>query len=195
VLSFCRANLNRDGELFISVPNTHRQLHQADPALFVHQHVNYFTVESLQYLLGRHAFTTLEMVAHDDVLAVRARPATGAPVAPATGWPTFERYQPRLDERLDKIEDLLRSTRTLVHGACNALNNIAGWCGGDFDLADNDENKQGRDYFGRAVRAPAQVELSRYGAVLVMPAAYYDSIRQQYAGLGYTGPVFAVTTL
>jgi SAM-dependent methyltransferase len=194
VLSFCRHNLRTSGELFFVVPNAQRQLERADPALFVHQHVHHFTEHSIRRLLASHGFRANAIASREDVFAVSASPdETARPdVLP---WPRYESYQHRVDERLVKIAHLLATERVLVHGACNALNNIAGWIGGTFDLVDNDENRQGRTYFRQTVRAPRDIDLATYGTVLIVPMAYYSAIEAQYRDLGFSGRITGISTL
>ncbi len=195
VISFCRHHLRATGELFFVVPNGQRQLELGDPALFVHQHVHQFTEHSLRMLLARHGFRINAITSHPDVLVVSAGLGESAQ-PPARSWPGYESYQPRLDKRLARIVDLLATRRVLVHGACNALNNIAGWSGGGaFDLADNDDNRQGRTYFGRTVLSPRAVDLAKYSDVLVVPMPYYEPIAAQYVELGFSGRITGISTL
>ena len=54
--------------------------------------------------------------------------------------------------------------KIILHGACNALNNITGWIGKDFDyvLVDNDDKKQGKLFFGKRVQSAVSVDLNNY---------------------------------
>jgi SAM-dependent methyltransferase len=194
VLSFCRNNLRNGGELFFVVPNAQRQLERADPALFVHQHVHHFTEHSIRRLLAFHGFSANAVVSREDVFAVSASP--DAAVRPdVTPWPRYQMYQDRVDKDLAKIAALLAERRVLVHGACNALNNIVGWTGATFDLADNDENRQGRRYFRQTVRSPRDLDLGNYDTVLIVPMAYCEAIAAQYRALGFTGRITGISTL
>jgi SAM-dependent methyltransferase len=195
VLAFCRNNLKPDGELFFVVPNGQRQLERADPALFVHQHVHHFTEHSVRRLLSAHGFSLNTLAHRDDVLCVSAS-LSGDPTVPSSSLgPRYDQYQPRLDAVLSRVAERLSSERVLVHGACNALNNIVGWVGGDFDLADNDENRQGHVYFGRPVLAPESIDITAYDTVIIVPMAYFAPIRAQYVALGFPGRIEGISTL
>ncbi|MEI6246850.1 MAG: hypothetical protein WCQ64_17630 [Acidobacteriota bacterium] len=66
--------------------------------------------------------------------------------------------------------------------------------GGTVDVADNDENRQGRQYFHTEVRAPKDFDLAKYDTVLIAPMAYFDAIRAQYLALGFTGAILGAST-
>jgi hypothetical protein len=83
----------------------------------------------------------------------------------------------------------------VVHAACNALNNVADQLTGEFILADNDEIKQGKRYFGRTVVSPAALDLGKVRAVLAMAHPFFESIRDGYVRRGYSGPVVSPVTL
>lgn len=194
VLEFCRNNLRASGELFFVVPNAQQQLECADPALFVHQHVHCFTAHAIRYLLASHGFRANALESRKDVLRVSASPDRSAR-PDATPWLRYDTYQGRVDERLTKLAVFLQRQRVLLHGACNGLNNIVGWIGGSFDLADNDENKQGRSYLRHVVRSPRDIDLAAYDAVVIVPTAYYEAIAAEYRGLGFTGNLTGILTL
>ena len=193
VLQFCRNNIRPHGELFVVVPNAQRQLESGDPALFVHQHVHYFTESSLRNVLRQNGFQVSSISSRKDGLSVSARPVVPVQGPHPTGVMFYNRYQEELNCILKNIAHLISEGAVLVHGACNAMNNIVGWIGGDFDLVDNDENKQGRTYFGEIVLSPQEIDLERYKTVLVIPTAYYEEIKEGYLSRGFKGHIVGAT--
>ena len=191
MLAFCRNNLNAQGELFFVVPNAQRQLETGDPALFVHQHVHYFTEASIRCLLSRNSFQVKSIAARDDGFSVSASLGAAPAVVPAAVG-LYDRYQEKLTRILDALRDRLGQGRVLVHGACNALNNIVCWIGSTFDLADNDENKQGKTYFNTMVRSPGDIDLATYDTVVVIPTPYFEQIRADYVRRGFKGHIVGI---
>jgi hypothetical protein len=189
VLTFCRLNLHDNGDLFFVVPNAEAQLENGDPGLFVHQHVHYFTRDSLAYVLERNGFECTAIEAGGDALYVKARPGRPGGVANVAGHVSYETYQAKLDRILGRLKKALESEDVIVHGACNALNNIAAWVGGEYRLVDSDANKQGKTYFGKVVTSPLDLDLTRHDRVVVVPNAFYDAISEAYLGRGFQGEI------
>lgn len=189
-LSFCRDHLAPDGELFFVVPNAERQLAAGDPALFVHQHVHYFTEQSIRQLLERNGFRATAIVATSEAFQVTARRRQGSEAA-AGAVTLYRDYQRKVEDVITGVRQLVGASGAIVHGACNALNNFADRLDADYTLADNDENKQGKRYFGKIVRAPADVDLPQHRAVIVLPYAYFEQIRADYRRRGFDGDVIS----
>ncbi|MBA7591591.1 hypothetical protein ES708_33751 [subsurface metagenome] len=72
VIKFCKNNLSEDGVLYFSVPNAKRELENGDPSLFSHQHVHYYTKDSLIYLLSKNGFKIGSIISVKDSLDVCA---------------------------------------------------------------------------------------------------------------------------
>ena len=81
------------------------------------------------------------------------------------------------------------SDKIIIHGANNKLNNILGWTSHDFDfiLADNDENKLNKIFFGKKVRSIKDINLSDYQNILIIPSCFFEQIKNNYLELGYKG--------
>jgi SAM-dependent methyltransferase len=188
ILAFCHNNLKDAGELFFVVPNAQKQLESGDPALFIHQHVHYFTEDSLKYLLSKNGFQINSLASREEGFHVRAGISAAAPEKPAEIIP-YNSYQEKLAGMLNNLLCNLAGENILVHGACNALNNITGWIAGDFQLADNDENKQGKKYFNRVVHSPADVNVNRFETIIIIPQAYYRQIKAEYLKRGFAGNI------
>lgn len=188
VVKFCRKNLNDDGRLFFSVPNAQRQLIDGDPALFLHQHIHYYTRESLASLLLKNDFAIDQLTATTDAFIVSAK----IRVRNFTPLPKvifYNGYQGKLEKILMKIENILQGKNVIIHGANNALNNILGWLDKNFDfiLVDNDNTKHGRRYFDRIVNSMTDFELTDYETVLIIPAPFYEIIKRGYIAMGFKG--------
>lgn len=191
VLMFCRNSLTINGELFFAVPNAQKQLETGDPALFIHQHVHYFTENSLNYLLRYNGFHVISIKSNDEGLHVRATPCTH-PVEKPKKIIWYRKYQENLDQKRVNLTKLTQVGDILVHGACNSLNNIASCIENNFDLTDNDENKQGKSYFGKTVIAPNDLNLSKYSTILIVPSAFYSEISAHYLRRQFTGNIIGV---
>lgn len=191
VLVFCKNALAANGELFFVVPNAQKQLETGDPALFIHQHVHYFTEHSIRYLLSINDFQVSSFISTDEILRVHATHGTQLTEMPKkTIW--YDKYQNTLDQKLIHLAAVMHTGKILVHGVCNSLNNITSWIKCSFDLTDNDENKQGRSYFGKTVLAPNDLNLSEYRTILIIPSAFYSEIMAYYLQRQFTGNIVGV---
>ena len=58
-------------------------------------------------------------------------------------------YSKKLNKNIEKVINLIKKNKCIVHGACNSLNNIISWTSKiyDFHLIDNDQNKIGKIFF------------------------------------------------
>ena len=74
VLKFCKNHLNQDGELFFAIPNSQIELEKGDPALFIHQHVHYYSENVLIYLLAINGFQLNSIKKTCNSIYVSARP-------------------------------------------------------------------------------------------------------------------------
>ncbi len=190
-LAFCRNNLTDDGQLFFVVPNAEWQLETGDPGLFIHQHVHYFTSASASYLLRRNGFHVTAIVRTAEALHVSARKGE-AIAAPPVEVRFYDDYQRRLQRILGRLRELIATGRVIVHGACNSLNNISCWIGGQFELADNDPSKLGKIYFGSTVKSPAELDLAAWDTVVVVPTPYFEQISADYRARGFRGRIVRV---
>ena len=82
------------------------------------------------------------------------------------------------------------ASNIIIHGACNALNNISGWIGKDFDytLVDNDDKKQGKIFFGKRVQSTVSIDLNNYDTVLILSShTFINTIKTSYKKRGFVG--------
>lgn len=187
MMNFCGNHLLEGGSLFVSVPDAQKQLQKGDPALFAHQHIQYFTENSLDFLFKNHGFGIRSLITEDSALNACAQACQR--LKPHADVRLYVDYQEKLDNVLAKCERILRDNKVIVHGASNALHNILGWLGEerDFVLIDNDNTKHNKKYFGKVVRSMADVDLKDYGTVLIIPVHFRDEIKAQYVQGGFNG--------
>ena len=62
-----------------------------------------------------------------------------------------------------------------------------GYIENNYLLADNDETKQGKIFFGKVVNKPNEALLKEIDVVYILPLEYSDKIIEQYINLGFRG--------
>lgn len=193
VLQFCKNHLNKDGELFFAVPNAQIELENGDPALFIHEHVHYYTHDVLMYLLANNGFKATSIVQECNVTYVRAS------LSDATAFfytpNLYTNYTKALEQKLKIFENIMGSYKNvLIHGANNKLNNILGWSNNNFSftLVDNDENKHTKSFFNHKVYSIKELDLHEYDCIVVIPTCFYQAIESEYIALGYSKKIYQV---
>ena len=71
-LKTVKEKLNDDGSIFIEIPNIYKILNGSVFGSFFHQHISYFSIETLRYLLNRNGFE-IERYYAGDFLIVEAK--------------------------------------------------------------------------------------------------------------------------
>jgi SAM-dependent methyltransferase len=186
VFAFCRRSLSEGGVLFFEVPDVDPQFAAGDPGVFIHQHVHYFSIPVMRSLLARCGFAKVDIVCSAGSMFVTACPGDGAVVA--VPRVETETYGARLREKLRMIKDA--ETPCVLHGVNNALNNVYAWNGGlpAGIIADNDETKHGKCFFGREV-FPSSAVTDAYGTVIVTTRHFFDAIAEGYRSNGFSGKI------
>lgn len=193
VLKFCKNHLNKDGELFFAVPNAQRELENGDPALFIHEHVHYYTTDVIKYVLANNGFEARSIVQECNALYVSAVLRDGATFSYSPHL--YHEYSDMLYERLEIFENIMSSHKNiLIHGANNKLNNILAWSKNNFSftLVDNDENKHQHSFFNHKVLSLDKLDLNTYDCVIIVPTCFYKAIESEYISLGYSGKIYKV---
>jgi len=190
IFQFVNSHISEKGNLFFCVPNCKAQLEAGDPALFIHEHINYFTEEILHELLVRKGFENIEILSTLDSYFVSAVYNNGSGKYKVMNIPQFD-YTRNLDQNLTIIRSKCAGKKVAFHGVCNSLNNILGWVelDNDFILIDNDITKIGKTFFAKIVHQPDKDILNEIDLVFILPRAYSDAISHQYKELGYTGEI------
>lgn len=191
LMKFCRYNLAENGKIFFTVPNGQKQLEDGDPGLFLHQHIHYYTESSLRYLLSKHGFCVTSILSTKDALGVSAQITKNGETKIDTEITFYDDYQKKMERVLAKVERILQGNKVIVHGANNALNNILGFLGRNFDfvLVDNDRIKQAKRYFNKIVRSISDIQLGNYDTVLIIPTSFYEEIKADYIKKGFKGKI------
>jgi len=188
ITNFCTNHLEDDGMLFIYVPNCKKGLTVADPALFAHEHLQYFVPNSIKYHLSKHGYEVIDNQSDDHAIAVYAKKYEGNA---HEGYiiESYKQFQTKIDEKLEMVKNILCNNNVLIHGACNSLNNILGWLDGEFDynLIDNDNTKYGKIFFNKKVESFSTIDLNNFDTVLILPVYFSDEIKTAYIKKGFCG--------
>ncbi|MBT5400777.1 class I SAM-dependent methyltransferase [bacterium] len=194
VLQFSKKHLKADGELFFAVPNAQREVETGDPALFIHEHVHYYTVESIENVLAINGFVIKSIVQECDAIYVSAI-LDGNVVTPLKTIKLYNNYTNLLNARIDKFHQAINSNKNIViHGANNKLNNLLAWSKLNFEytLVDNDKTKLGKSFFDHKVHSIKDLNMLDYDGVVVIPTCFYDEICKQYVDLGFLGNIYKI---
>jgi SAM-dependent methyltransferase len=192
VLQFVKNNLHKNGELFFAVPNAQAELESGDPALFIHEHVHYYTKDSINFLLENNGFKLNSITLEPDAIYVSAILDIKTNVLKNKIKP-FTSYSRLLEERLNKFSETIEIyNNIIIHGATNKLNNILGWLDDDFSftLVDNDEIKLDHYFFGHKVENINNLNVSDYDCLIIIPTPYFSGIKDQYINLGFSGKIY-----
>jgi SAM-dependent methyltransferase len=192
VLQFVKNNLKPTGELFFAVPNAQAELETGDPVVFIHEHVHYYTKNSINYLLAKNGFKSKSIVQDGDAIYVTAIIDAKIPM-PSNPFNIYSNYSNLLNIRLAKFcETMISHNNIIIHGANSKLNNILGWVEDEysFTLVDNDKVKLSQFFFGQKVRNINDLNLTDYDCVVIVPTAYFNNIRDQYLQLGFSGKIY-----
>lgn len=193
VMKFVRNHLNKEGKLLIVVPAFQRRVETGDPGLFMHEHLHYFTLTSLNFLLKTNGFNVIDIKEKDDSYYIYAD--LGCISLPIdVDFKIYDDYESNLNILLDKIHT--QQGTFAFHGVCNSLNNVISWSSFDnFGLFDNDEARIGKNFFGMTVKKPSNININNFSNIIVIPTAYYDEIKEQYEKLGFKGNMISLIEL
>ena len=193
IFMFINNHLCDNGKLFFCVPNCHSQLSIGDPALFIHEHINYFTENVLINLLNRNNFDIVRVDSTTDTYYITAQKSFN-PINQNQYTISDFGYNQKLESKLRTIVSNCEGKRILFHGVCNSLNNILNWLDIEINylIADNDETKHGKIFFGKVVNKPNESLLKEIDIVYILPLAYSDKIIEQYYNLSFKGELKVV---
>ena len=169
VLQFVKNNLHQNGELFFAVPNAQAELESGDPALFIHEHIHYYTKDSINFLLENNGFKLNSITLEPDAIYVSAN-LDKKPNVLINKIKPYTSYSRLLEERLNKFSETIETyNNIIIHGATNKLNNILGWLDDNFSftLVDNDEIKLDHYFFGHKVENINNLNVSDYDCLII----------------------------
>jgi SAM-dependent methyltransferase len=194
ILEFVRKHLNVNGEFFFTVPNAQRELEDGDSSLFMHEHINYFTKNVINFVLVKNRFQVNYIKEDSSALYVSAK-LIDKNYIKLKHPKLYNNFSESMNNKINKFENLITSKKKIIlHGVCNKLNNIFGWSKKkiSFTLVDNDEIKVGKIFFGQKVLSLNDVNLSKYDNVFIVPNSYFKDIKKQYIDLGFKGKFYDV---
>lgn len=194
VLTFCKNHLNVNGELFFAVPHAQIELETNDPALFIHEHVHYYTKDVLTYLLAQNGFEIKSIIQECSATYVSAVLNDKLDV-PSYTPRMYSNYSKVLNEKLAQFENIMDTNKKIIiHGANNKLNNILGWSKKKFSftLVDNDDNKYHHYFFDHQVHKLGELNLKEYDCIVIIPACFYETIKNEYIKMGFLGKFYQI---
>ncbi|MBI9079237.1 MAG: class I SAM-dependent methyltransferase [Pseudodesulfovibrio sp.] len=199
-LGMMRDVLRPGGRILIGVPNEELALISGNIGMVIHQHLNYFTRDSLGYLLGQAGFKPLRYIHTQDqplyVLAEKCEPSVQpSPIECAPSLKALaNEYVASMQDKFDFIREIVRRSEGKVglYGANCAMANIFSWMT-DIDesklmVFDGDPKKQGKYYSGIPLKIHAPADLCHVDDVIVVPYRLQDQI---ISYLTHTHPISA----
>jgi SAM-dependent methyltransferase len=208
-LAFLRAahrNLADDGMIYLKMPECEDSFRMGDLGLCVHEHLSYFTRDSLETLLRCAGFALAGDASYRGALQITAR--KGKPIADSVCASTsglLARFGERAEahvERLRAFAHRHRGESVAFVGASVGLSNalylseIAKDM--DVEIYDGDSLKTGRYLpgFDKPIRLTGDKSLEKHTQVFITPVNFFDEIEatlRRRPGLGRANlqPVFA----
>ncbi len=184
-----RASLRAGGGLFFVFPDIEEQFLRGDVGALLHEHISYFTRESVSSLFRRAGFSVevIESCADElTVLAMKTGEADESEFQASTEFlsASFDRMKDNAATYADRIQTDLRSgMRVAFHGANNSLNNFLFMTSlGDWEglmIFDGDQSKEGRflPCSRHAIRHAADHSYRDADRVYVSASTFFQEIR------------------
>ncbi len=187
----CRLLEDKNGFLYLVVPDCSRGLRTGDIGICVHEHLSYFTPETLTSLLGSCGFVTNWIHTQDDTIFALAQPAAAAPQEPESSEISdalLNGFQSQLSRNLEMAQRLISThkdkARLAIHGCNVCLNNVFGLLGIQSDsnifLFDGDFSKVGKylPTFDKPIMTATDNCYKTMQTVIVAGLTFYDEIRK-----------------
>lgn len=176
------------GWLYVVVPDNARMLHSGDIGVCVHEHLSYFTIETLTATLARCGMKVERIWAEQDKLFAWATPCgTTAPPTDTTGGSVelLRRFDSEWRTTLEATRRLInefRVDRLAIHGCSVTLNNMLALLSlqreDNITLFDGDSRKVGKflPAFERPIKAATDPEYRTMKNVIVAAMTFYAEI-------------------
>jgi len=154
--------LSDNGQLIISTPNAQSQIESGDPGLFMHEHISYFTEDSLTNALSLAGFKVIKFKKDkSDYYITACKGGDRSIKVPSESQNFLKKY---MSERLPKVLNNFKSNinpdvPTVLWGACSTTSNLLNMIKVEnITIVDGDKNKQNIDISGfiGQVRSPAE---------------------------------------
>lgn len=190
MMKFICNHLEEGGELWFNIPNDEIGFKEGDPGVFLHEHIHYYTLNSIYRLMANYKLRVKGVKTERDGHFVYAD-LNGSPNFFDTKPSLYNDYEKKLVKNLQRIKDIAGKS-IVFHGVCNTLNNILGWVSEikDFYLLDNDQTKTNKIYFGQIVRLPAKETIEDRTSIIITSSSFYNDIKEQYLQLGFDGKIY-----
>ncbi len=177
-----------NGTFFVVIPDCTRGFRAGDVGICVHEHLSYFTPETLTNVLMACGFVVTWIHNEEDTIIATAHPGQAA--APESDLSHVSEefltiFEAEFRRKLDMARQLIdehRQKRLAIHGCSVNLNNTLALLGIQSDphitLFDGDSNKVGKylPAFDTPIRASTDEVYRTMDAVIVSAMTYYDEI-------------------
>ncbi len=181
-----RNNLSDDGRVFLKMPECEDSLRQGDLGLCVHEHISYFTPNSLDTLMKRTGLERVSEANYLGALQVVARKAEADPSAVCESTkPLLEQFERNFQanlQRLDEFAEQNKGGKAAFIGASAGLANVLNLstiCEKmDIDVFDSDSLKTGRYLPGikKSIHHINDDLLEGFDAIFISPVNFHDEI-------------------
>jgi SAM-dependent methyltransferase len=183
------------GLLYLVVPDCLRGLREGDLGICIHEHLTYFTMESLEGLLAASGFSAEWLYSEDDTIFAIAR-ADGAVRSrrkdKTQAFALLDQFKGRYEHNLRAADDLIGTQRGAgsvgIHGCSVGLNNTLALLELDGDagihLFDGDERKVGK-YLPAClhpIKAAGDSHYATMDLVVVAAMTYFAEIKKSIMG-------------
>ena len=179
----------RNGTLYVVVPDCSRGLRMGDIGICVHEHLSYFTPETLTSILTTCGFVVDWLYTQQDTIFATAQPTSAAfeeDDSSEISTALLKMFDTRLHRNLETARRLIfthkQNGRLAIHGCHAGLNNLFGLLGIGTDpnifLFDGDSNKVGKylPTFDRPIMSSTDDLYKTMQTVIVAALTYYDEI-------------------
>ena len=176
--------LESDGRIAISVPNCESGLEYGNIGMPIHEHLIYFTPESLAGTLQRASFEVVRITATFSHLYCLAEKSSEARTDTQASSASADAFWPACTERFEKVAAFAAEQAELwgLYGACSLTANLLAWRTGiDLNICetiDADPNKRGRVVSGCHSKtiSPDDAVAAGIRNVVVMPFGFQENI-------------------
>jgi 2-polyprenyl-3-methyl-5-hydroxy-6-metoxy-1,4-benzoquinol methylase len=187
--SFLRAihkNLSDEGRVFLKMPECEDSLRQGDLGLCVHEHITYFTPESLDALMARAGLERIAQANYQGALQVVARKVDPRPeVVCQSTVSLLEEFNQNFRTNLENLSTFSASNsggKVAFVGASAGLANVLNLSDickkMTVEVFDSDTLKTGRFLPGVAspIRHISDDKLEEFDTIFVSPVNFFDEI-------------------
>ena len=197
LLKGIRNYLSKNGMAVICVPDCQRQLITGDINGLIHEHITYFTAETLKQELDRAGLDIIEISSKNDLFSVlvQQKPPVLETLHLINDKEHFDRaaksYGYLFNDFAHHIRSLMKSgTKIAFHGATQGLNtfiHVTGIGQFSFDLYDGDQTKAGKflPAYSKPVKHVTETDYTSHDILIISAMSFFDVIETQALKAGY----------